>query len=117
MAVYKEYKPVTEFPLHTEKLNREQLETAYKEIRDSYRSLSNSRGQLVRRQREAKDNIVSFNQKLKQLTSTLEEVQQERQKLQRSLTLSLEARQQLENWGNKLAVEVDDLTHQISSTT
>ena len=117
MAGYKEYRSVTEFPLHLEKLNREQLEASYQELRDSYRSLVLSRGQLVRRQTEAKNNLTTMDQKLKQLNATFEKVQQEKQQLQRSLTHNLEVRNQLENWGNELAGQVDDLTAQMSATT
>lgn len=117
MAGYKEYRSVTEFPLHVEKLDREELEVAYQDLRDSYRSLVLSRGQLVRRQTEAKNNLVAIDQKLKQLTATLDKVQQEKLQLQKSLTHSLNVRQQLESWGNELATQVDDLTAQMGATT
>ncbi|PZV19349.1 MAG: hypothetical protein DCF22_00270 [Leptolyngbya sp.] len=117
MAGYKDYRSVTEFPLHTDELKREELETSYKELRDSYRSLTISRGQLVRRQTEAKQNLVSMNQKLQMLGSTLEAVQQEKQRLQNALVHSSEMRSQVENWGNDLAVQVDALTDQMQATT
>ncbi len=117
MAEYKDYRSVTEFPLHPDELKREELETSYKELRDSYKSLTISRGQLVRRQTEAKQNLVSMNQKLQMLGSTLEAVQQEKQRLQKALVHSSEMRNQVENWGNDLAVQVDALTDQMQATT
>ncbi|HEY9624392.1 MAG TPA: hypothetical protein V6C78_28815 [Crinalium sp.] len=117
MAGYKEYKSVTEFPLHTEKLERTELESAYQELRDSYRSLVISRGQLVRRQTEAKGNLVVINQKLKVMTSTLEKVQQEKQQLQQALSHSVTLQKQLENWGNDLTQQVIDLSDQMEVTT
>ena len=62
MAGYKEYRSVSEFPLHVEQLDREQLETVYKDIRNSYKSLVTSRGQLVRRQTEAKENLTAISE-------------------------------------------------------
>lgn len=117
MAGYKEYKSVSEFPLHVEQLSREQLETVYQDLRKTYRSLGVSRSQLVRRQTETKNNLTSINQKLTQLTFTLEKVQKEKQQLQQTLTHSLETRQKLENWGDELTVQVDDLTAQMNATT
>jgi chromosome segregation ATPase len=117
MAGYKDYKSVTEFPLHTEKLERQELETAYQELRDSYRSLVLSRGQLVRRQTEAKGNLTIMNQKLMVLTSTLAKVQHEKQQLQQSLSHSVQLQQQLETWGNDLTQQVIDLSDQMEVTT
>lgn len=117
MANYKEYRSVSEFPLHIDQLSREQLEAAYQDIRDSYKSLVLSRGQLVRRQTEAKNSLTTINQSLKQLTVTLEKVQKEKQQLQQALTHSLDVRKQLESWGNELTTQVDDLTLQMNATT
>ncbi|MBD2120686.1 hypothetical protein [Trichocoleus sp. FACHB-262] len=117
MANYKEYRSVSEFPLHTAQLNREQIETAYQDIRNSYKSLVASRGQLVRRQTEAKNSLTTINQSLKQLSVTLEKVQKEKQQLQQALTHSLDVRKQLESWGDELTEQVDDLTLQMSATT
>ncbi|HEY9852367.1 MAG TPA: hypothetical protein V6D28_23040 [Leptolyngbyaceae cyanobacterium] len=116
MANYKEYKSVSEFPLHTQKLNREELEAAYQELRNSYRSLTGSRGQLVRRQSEAKANLVSLQQKLKQTTTALEKVNAERENLQKSLSHSVEVQRQLKNWGENLDEQVGDLKDQVNAT-
>jgi len=117
MAKHKEYKSVSEFPLHTEKLSREELEAHYQNIRNTYRSLTISRGQLFRRQNEAKANLITLQQKLKQTTTTLEKVNAETEKLQKSLAHSVEAQQQLKFWGDSLNEEVKDLKHQLNVTT
>jgi chromosome segregation ATPase len=116
MAGYKEYKSVKEFPLHIEGLNREQLEESYKELRESYRSLTISRGQLVRRQTESKQNLADVSDKLKRSEISLETIQQEKQRLQKALQQSVSIRNQLESKGNSLASEVDELTEQLQAT-
>jgi chromosome segregation ATPase len=117
MVDYKEYRSVTEFPLHTERLSREELEAAYQDLRSSYRNLGVSRGQLVRRQTEAKAKLATIDQSLKQLTATLAKVQQEKQQLQKALVHSEQARQQLDAWGNELVGQVDVLQSQMAATT
>jgi chromosome segregation ATPase len=116
MAGYKDYKSVTEFPLHIENLERDQLEASYKELRESYRSLTISRGQLVRRQTESKENLVQVTRKLKQSEISLETIQQEKQRLQQALRQSISIRNQLESRGNALASELDELTDQLQAT-
>jgi chromosome segregation ATPase len=116
MADYKEYKSVTDFPLHTEKLNRDQLEASYKELRESYRSLTISRGQLVRRQTESKQNLVDVTRKLKHSEISLDTIHQEKQRLQKALQQSMSIRNQLESRGNSLASEVDELTESLQAT-
>jgi chromosome segregation ATPase len=113
---YKEYRSVSEFPLHPQTLDREKLETAYHELRREYRSLSISRGQLVRRQTEAKKDLVTLRQNLQQSRSSLEKLNQEKQELQRLLLDNVEIRKQLEKWGNDLEIQVNNLTHQINAT-
>jgi chromosome segregation ATPase len=117
MVDYKEYRSVTEFPLHTENLSREELDAAYQDLRTSYRHLGVSRGQLVRRQTETKAKLVTIDQSLKQLTATLAKVQQEKQQLQKALTHSEQARKQLDTWSNDLIGQVDDLQAQMAATT
>jgi chromosome segregation ATPase len=117
MTGYKEYRSVTEFPLHVEKLNRDDLEAVYQELRNSYRSLVLSRGQLVRRQTEAKAKLSDINQSFKQLSATFEKVQHEKVQLQKALSHSVEVQKQLEGWGNDLAKQVIDLNRQMDATT
>lgn len=117
MTNFKEYKSVTEFPLHLEKLSREEVESAYQDLRNTYKNLNYSRVQLVRRQTEAKTNIVAMQKNLTQLTVTLENVQKEKQQLQKSLVHSIDVQKQLDKWGNDLAGQVDNLTAQMSATT
>ncbi|WP_421658378.1 hypothetical protein [Leptothermofonsia sp. ETS-13] len=113
---YREYRSVSEFPLHIQTLNREQLEAAYHELRSEYRSLSISRGQLVRRQTEAKKDLLTLRQNLQQSKSSLEKLNQEKQQLQKLLVHNVEVRKQLETWGSNLETQVNHLTHQINAT-
>lgn len=117
MAKHKEYKSVTEYPLHTENLSREELEAHYQNLRNTYRSLTNSRGQLVRRQNEAKANLITLEQNLKQTRTRLENVNAEREKLQKALAHSVEAQKQLKDWGDSLNQEVKGLQEQLNATT
>jgi hypothetical protein len=55
MADFKEYRSVTEFPANAENLTQQELIENYEDLRETYKSLTSSRGQLVRRQREAKE--------------------------------------------------------------
>lgn len=117
MADFKEYRSVTEFPRHTEKLSREELEAAYQDLRSTYRNLGISRGQLVRRQTEAKERIMGMNRDLQHLKQTLQKVEEEKLRLQDSLVHSVELRKQLQSWGDELATEVDELTAKMAATT
>ncbi|MFB2833690.1 hypothetical protein [Floridanema evergladense] len=116
MPNYKEYKSVSEFPLHIQNLSREELEKAYQEIRTTYRSLTNSRAQLVRRQSEAKTNLVKLQNNLKQTTTALEKVNAEREKLQKSLAHSVAVQKELKVWGESLNEQVGGLKEQMNAT-
>ncbi|MGF1492200.1 MAG: hypothetical protein ACFBSC_07075 [Microcoleaceae cyanobacterium] len=113
---FKEYRSVTEFPKHLQKLSREDLEVHYQDLRESYRSLSISRGQLVRRQSEAKGKLTDLSQSLTQVQSMLKTVETEKQKLKQSLAHSVDAQKQLQGWGDNLSSQVDDLTTKINAT-
>ncbi|MEB3230007.1 MAG: hypothetical protein VKJ64_03285 [Leptolyngbyaceae bacterium] len=114
---YKEYRSASEFPLHTDGLSREEMESAYHDLRNTYKSLVLSRGQLVRRQQEAKSNLQYMSQSLMELTQTLEQMEAEKQRLKSALAHNEGARQQLEQWSNHLRGQVADLTEQMNATT
>lgn len=116
MADFKEYRSVSEFPLHTADLPREELESAYHDLRGTYKNLNQSRAQLVRRQQETKERVTAISTKLNHLHQTLAKVQQEKLQLQQALSHSLEKREQLQAWGNDLDREVNELTQQVNAT-
>ena len=116
MADFKEYRSVSEFPLHTADLPREELESAYHDLRGTYKNLNQSRAQLVRRQQETKEKVAAISTSLKHLNQTLAKVQQEKLQLQQALSHSFEQRRQLETWGEELTQEVKDLTEQVDAT-
>lgn len=116
-AGYKDYRSVTEFAAHPEQLSREALEATYLDLRSTYKSLVLSRGQLVRRQTEAKAKIADLNQSSQRLQAALQKVNEEKQKLQASLAHNTQLRSQLEAWGNELTAQVDDLQAKMDATT
>ena len=69
---FKEYRSVSEFPLHIQTLAREELEASYQDIREEYKRLSISRGQLVRRQTEAKAKVKTLRHSLVNVSSALD---------------------------------------------
>lgn len=116
MAGPKEYRSVTEFPLHLEQLEREALEHHYLELRTTYGSLTKSRGQLVRRQTEAKAKVAELQASLKRLNAAIAQAQTEKETLKASLAHNTKLRHQLETWGNSLAEDVDDLNAKMFAT-
>lgn len=114
---YKAYRSVTEFPLHLDKLDRSGLEEHYLDLRSTYGSLTKSRGQLVRRQTEAKAKVAELQKSLKQLNAAIARAQEEKQTLQASLAHNEKARRQIQNWGNNLAEELDDVNAKMAATT
>lgn len=104
---YKEYRSVSEFPKHTQSLNREQLETCYQELRGEYRSLVQSRGQLVRRQIEAKGKLAKVSTNLQEALKSLDNLSQERERLQKSLVHSM-------NTQGLLQTERQELNNQVA---
>ena len=114
---YKDYRSVTEFPLHLDQLDRGALEEHYQDLRSTYGSLTKSRGQLVRRQTEAKAKVAELQKSLKQLNAAIAKAQDEKQKLQSSLAHNEKLRQQIQNWGDDLAGELDDVNAKMAATT
>ncbi|MBP0004297.1 MAG: hypothetical protein J7642_11365 [Cyanobacteria bacterium SBC] len=103
MAGYKDYRSVSEFPSRVQKLDREELESQYFDLRREYKSLTISRGQLVRRQTEAKEKLHTLHVNLQQTSSILEQVQRERQQLQEALRYNTDKKLQLQERGSALA--------------
>jgi chromosome segregation ATPase len=114
---FKEYRSVTDFPLHTQKLTREELEVNYHDIRKEYRNLSTSRSQLVRRQSEAKAKVRDLRQSLVQVSSALENLSDEKMRLQKSLSHSVKLQNDLQNERESLSLKVTDLRKKLDATT
>lgn len=77
MSDFKEYRSVSEFPADAEKLTQQELLTFYQDLRGTYKSLTQSRGQLVRRQREAKGKIQILNQDIQEKEQKLTALSQQ----------------------------------------
>jgi chromosome segregation ATPase len=117
MAGYKDYRSVSEFPLTIDQLDRPELEAVYQDLRKEYKSLTTSRGQLVRRNTEMKTNLVAVQQRADKLQAAIARLNAEKQSLQGTLAHSEDVRQYLQKWGDDLAVQVDDLSTQLRVTT
>jgi chromosome segregation ATPase len=114
---FKEYKSVSEFPLQTQELTREELEQAYQEIRKEYRNLSTSRGQLVRRQTEAKVKVRELKTSLVQVNAALDSLNSDKNKLQQSLSHSVRLGGELQEEKKALSSQVTNLRAQLNATT
>jgi chromosome segregation ATPase len=114
---FKEYKSVTGFPLHTEKLTRDELEIIYHEIRKEYRNLATSRSQLARRQAEAKAKVRDLRQSLTNVSNALETISQDKTRLQQSLSHSIQLQNALQDERDGLASKVKTLRSQLNATT
>ena len=88
MSNFKEYRSVKDFPdnAKAEKLTKQKLLTCYQDLRGTYKSLTQSRGQLVRRQEEAKGKIQILNQGIQEKEQNIQEqdktIQQQEQNIQ-----------------------------------
>ncbi|MGB3239240.1 MAG: hypothetical protein WBB29_13155 [Geitlerinemataceae cyanobacterium] len=114
---FKEYKSVSEFPLHTQDITREELEQAYQEIRKEYRNLSTSRGQLVRRQSEAKVKVRNLKKSLLEINAELESLSSDKNKLQQSLSHSVKLYGELQDERKDLSNTVTNLRSKLNATT
>lgn len=114
---FKEYKSVSEFPLHTQDITREELEQAYQEIRKEYKNLATSRGQLVRRQSEAKVKVRNLKKSLLEVNAELESLSFDKNKLQASLSHSVELQRDLQEEKTDLSSKVTNLRAQLNATT
>lgn len=124
MAEFKEYRSVTEFPAQVENLTYEELIANYYDLRNTYRSLTGSRGQLVRRQREAKEKIVILNQDIREKIQQLETLEQEKQEIERILerrNFELQQKdiqkQELQQELNTITAEITDLKEERQAIT
>lgn len=124
MAEFKEYRSVTEFPAQVENLTYEELIANYYDLRKTYRSLTGSRGQLVRRQREAKNKIVVLNKDIQEKIQQLETLDREKQEIERILerrNFELQQKdiqkQELQQELNTITAEITDLKEERQAIT
>ena len=124
MAEFKEYRSVTEFPEQVENLTYEELISNYYDLRNTYGSLTRSRGQLVRRQREAKSKIVVLNQEIQEKIQQLETLDREKQEIERILerrNFELQQKdiqkQELQQELNTITAEITDLKEERQAIT
>ena len=114
---FKEYRSVAEFPLHIQTLNREELEATYQDIRQEYKRLSISRGQLVRRQTEAKTKVKTLRHSLANVSSALDNLNRDKETLQKSLAHSVQLQGSIRTERDQLSSSVRDLKQQLDATT
>jgi len=112
---FKEYRSVSEFPAKAENLTHEELIANYYDLRNTYRSLTGSRGQLVRRQREAKEKIVILNQDIREKIQQLETLEREKQEIERILERRSFELQQKDIQKQELQQELNTITTEIIS--
>ncbi|EAW37074.1 hypothetical protein [Lyngbya sp. PCC 8106] len=115
MSDFKEYRSVTEFPAKAENLTHEELIANYYDLRTTYKSLTGSRGQLVRRQREAKEKIVILNQDILEKIKQLETLDREKQEIERILERRSFELQQKDIQKQELQLELNTITTEIIS--
>lgn len=115
-ARYKDYKSVSQFPLHTQKLKREELEAHYQELRHNYKTLSLSRSQLVRGRKEEREKFKKLKANLNQSLKVIEQYKLEKQKLRQALSHSVQTNTILKEEGYELTNQVDNLTIQLQAT-
>lgn len=114
---FKEYRSVSEFPLHIQTLAREELEASYQDIREEYKRLSISRGQLVRRQTEAKAKVKTLRHSLVNVSSALDTLSQDKETLQKTLAHSVQLQGSIRTERDQLSTSVRDLKQQLNATT
>ncbi len=115
MPEFKEYRSVSEFPAKAENLSYEELIANYYDLRDTYISLTRSRGQLVRRQTEAKQKIVVLNQEIQETTQQLEILEKEKQAVEGILERRNFELQQKDIQKQELQQELNTITTDIIS--
>ncbi|MEM9806831.1 MAG: hypothetical protein AAF959_16295 [Cyanobacteria bacterium P01_D01_bin.56] len=113
---FKEYRSVGEFPLHIQTLSRDDLEAAYHDMRQEYKRLSISRGQLVRRQTEAKTKVKTLKHSLAGVSTALDTLDQEKEILQKSLAHSVQLQGAVRAERDQLSSSVRDLKQQLDAT-
>ena len=114
---FKEYRSVGDFPLHTQTLTRDELEASYQDIRQEYKRLSISRGQLVRRQTEAKTKVKTLKHSLANVSSALDTLSRDKETLQKSLSHSVQLQGSIRTERDHLSSSVRDLKQQLNATT
>lgn len=115
MSDFKEYRSVTEFPAKAETLSHEELIEHYYDLRTTYKSLTGSRGQLVRRQREAKEKIVILNQDIQEKIQQLETLEREKQEIEKILERRSFELQQKDIQKQEIQQELNTITTEIIS--
>ncbi|NET28365.1 hypothetical protein [Okeania sp. SIO1I7] len=113
---YKNYKSVNQFPLHIQKLKRNELEAQYQELRQNYKSLLLSRSQLVRGRKEEREKFLKLKDNLNKSLKVIEQYKLEKQKLRQALSHSVETNTRLQQKGDELTNQVDNLTIQLQAT-
>ena len=114
---FKEYRGVSEFPLHIHSLNRDELEATYQDIRQEYKRLSISRSQLVRRQTEAKTKVRTLKHSLSTVSSALDNLGQDKETLQKTLAHSVNLQNSIRTERDQLSGSVRELKQQLNATT
>lgn len=114
---FKEYRSVSEFPLHTQNLTRDELEQVYQTIRQEYKNLSTSRGQLVRRQTEAKAKVRELKSSLVAVMTELDSTSSAKDSLQKSLAHSIKLQGELQEEKVDLSSKVTHLRDKLNATT
>ncbi len=114
---YKNYKSVNQFPLHIQKLKRDELEVQYQELRQNYKNLSLSRSQLVRGRKEEREKFLKLKDNLNKSLKVIEQHKLEKQKLKQALSHSVQTNTRLQQEGDELTNQVDNLTIQLQATS
>jgi chromosome segregation ATPase len=113
---FKEYKNVQEFPLRVDQLSRDEIVALYSEMRQEYKKLSISRGQLVRRRIEGKQNVLDLKRTLALVSSDVEAIEQERDKFQRSLQHSINVQGKMQTERDALSEHIQSLRQKLNAT-
>ncbi|WP_448562425.1 hypothetical protein [Trichothermofontia sp.] len=80
-ATLREYPPTTNFPTQLAQLERQELERVYLELRQNYKGLSISRGQLIGKVQTLRQQLEAQERQLAHVMQTLAAVAQEKQEL------------------------------------
>lgn len=105
-----------EFPLRVDQLSRDEIVALYSEMRQEYKKLSISRGQLVRRRIEGKQNVLDLKRTLALVSSDVEAIEQERDKFQRSLQHSINVQGKMQTERDALSEHIQSLRQKLNAT-
>ncbi len=105
-----------EFPLHIDQLSQDEIAALYSEMRQEYKKLSISRGQLVRRRIEGKQKVSDLKRTIASVSSEVEALERDRNKFQRSLQHSINVQGKMQGERDVLSQHVQSLRQKLNAT-